>query len=102
MYPNLTLDTAQLPVQQSRNSCERCPHLPWQDKSTTTTPPRKAAFQNFYPPESFVMSFPHPKAMNSCWPARSNPREPERGTTHTHTQQAEGTSQDLEPATPHT
>jgi hypothetical protein len=38
------------------------------------------------------MSFRHRKAMNRCWPPQTNPAEPERGTTRTRKEQAEGPS----------
>jgi len=56
----------------------------------TTTPPRyqKRPSQTVPHQRGFVMSFPHRKAMNRCWPPQTNPTEPERGTTRTHKQQA--------------
>jgi hypothetical protein len=104
MYPNLTVCTA--PSASHTKQIQLwtlCPHVPWQDKSTTTTPPRKAAFESATRQRSFVMSFPHRKAMNRCWPPQTNPTEPERGTTRTHKQQAVSPpARAPTPPTPHT
>jgi hypothetical protein len=61
--------------------------------SVRRSPSRKISYRS-----REVMLCPQTRTMNRCWPPTTNPTEPERGTTQTQPQQAEGPlARDLNP-----
>jgi hypothetical protein len=94
------VDTTPKATPRSRSSYGHCPHLPWQDKSTTTTPPRKAALPNLHAPERLRHVVPAPQSHEQLLASQEQPeRTGARNHPNPYTAGGGPTSQDPEPAT---